>query len=245
MVRPNMTWLELDITYVCGMNCRNCNRMTNIAPGRPEENITVGQIERLMEDSVRLQYPWREFFLVGGEPTTHPELDAIIERIAEYRVANNPSLRLTLATHGHGERTQRRLAELTVAFPFLQVLNSHKTGPVQPDFVAPCIAPIDLDPAWVASHHFEGCSVSGHCGISMNFAGFYACAVAGAIDRIFGLDGAIGNLADVSDAAMIEKYQVFCRLCGYYRPIKEPGCTILSAAWRMSLDRYRAHQSGY
>ncbi len=28
MVRPRMDWLELDITYVCGMNCINCNRMT-------------------------------------------------------------------------------------------------------------------------------------------------------------------------------------------------------------------------
>ena len=35
-------------------------------------------------------------------------------------------------------------------------------------------------------------------------------AIAGAIDRIFGLDQAIINLADVSEAAMIEKYQVFC-----------------------------------
>lgn len=34
MVRQQMDWLELDITYVCGMNCHNCNRMTGIAPGQ-------------------------------------------------------------------------------------------------------------------------------------------------------------------------------------------------------------------
>ena len=244
MVRPRMDWLELDITYVCGMNCHNCNRMTGIVPGRPEQDITVAQIETLIADSVRLQYPWREWFLVGGEPTTHPELDAIVSRIADYRDAHNPQLHLTLATHGHGERTQRRLAELSDAYPFLQFLNSHKTGPLQPDFVAPCVASVDLDPEWSATHRYEGCSVSGHCGISMNYAGFYPCAVAGAIDRIFGLNQAVLNLAGVSEAGMIEKYQTFCRLCGYYRPIRENSQTLLSAAWRGGLDRYKALYAG-
>jgi hypothetical protein len=224
------------------MNCHNCNRMTGIAPGRPEQDITVCKIDRLIEDSIRLQYPWKEWFLVGGEPTTHPDLDAIISRIAAYRDSHNPELRLTLATHGHGERTQERLAELAAAFPFLQVLNSHKTGPVQPDFVATCVAPVDLDPEWAANHRYDGCNVSGHCGISMNYAGFYPCAVAGAIDRVSGLHQAIENLTDVSEAAMIEKYQTFCRLCGYYRSIKEAGCTLLSRTWRAALDRYRARE---
>jgi len=211
--------------------------LTGIAPGRPEQNITVAQIETLIADSIRLQYPWREWFLVGGEPTTHPDLDAIISRIADYRVTHNPALRLTLATHGHGEHTQQRLADLVVLFPFLQILNSHKTGPVQPDFIAPCIAPIDIDPEWAANHRYEGCSVSGHCGISMNFAGFYPCAVAGAIDRIFGLNQAIADLADVSEDAMTEKYQIFCRLCGYYRHIRESSQTLLSPVWRAVLGR--------
>jgi hypothetical protein len=244
MVRPNMTWLELDITYVCGMNCHNCNRMTGIAPGRPEENITIAQIDKLIADSVRNKYPWREFFLVGGEPTTHPDVDAIIERIAQYRDMSNPSLNLTLATHGNGEHTQRRLNELSAAFPFLRLLNSHKTGPIHHEFICPCIATSDLDPEWSANHHYEGCNVSGHCGISFNYRGFYPCAVAGAIDRIFGLNQAIVSLADVSEAAMTEKYQVFCRLCGYYRPIRENSRTLFSPAWQAALDRYRAHSNG-
>lgn len=245
MVRPNMNWLELDITYVCGMNCRNCNRMTGIAPGRPEEDMTVGQVEKLIEDSVRLRYPWQEWFLVGGEPTTHPDLDAIIERIAAYRATANPILKLTVATHGFGEYTKRRLEELATRFPFLQFLNSKKSGPVHTDFIAPCIAACDLDPAWARSHVYQGCSVSGHCGVSMNYQGFYPCAVAGAIDRIFGLNQAIPELADVSEVTTTEKYQVFCRLCGYYRPIRENSQTLLSATWRSALDRYHAFQAGY
>jgi hypothetical protein len=141
-----------------------------------------------------------------------------------------------------GERTVRRLSELTSAFPWLQVLNSRKTGPVQPDFVAPCTAPVDFAPNWSATHRYEGCSVSSHCGIAMNFAGFYPCALAGAIDRIFRLDQSIKSLADVTEAAMIARHQTFCRLCGYYRPIRAGSQTLLSPAWRAALDRYRTHE---
>ena len=86
--------------------------------------------------------------------------------------------------------------------------------------------------------------MSGHCGISLNYQGFYPCAIAGAIDRIFGFNQAIVNLADVSEAAMIEKYQSFCWLCGYYRPIRENSQTLLSPSWRKALDRYRAREAG-
>ncbi len=61
------------------------------------------------------------------------------------------------------------------------------------------------------------------------------CAVAGAIDRIFGLNQAIKCLDDVSEAAMTEKYQVFCRLCGSYRPIRESSRTLISPVWRKAL----------
>ena len=72
----------------------------------------------------------------------------------------------------------------------------------------------------------------------MNYQGFYPCAVAGAVDRIFGLNQAIVDLADVSEAAMINKYQVFCQLCGYYRPIRENSQTLLSPAWRVAVNHY-------
>ena len=119
MVRPRMDWLELDITYVCGMNCHNCNRMTGIAPGRPEQNITVAQIETLIADSIRLQYPWKEWFLVGGEPTTHPDLDAIVSRIAEYRAAHNPELRFDARNawprREYSEKTGGTLCDVSVS----------------------------------------------------------------------------------------------------------------------------------
>lgn len=241
MTRPNLTWLELDITYVCGMGCTNCNRMTQLVPGRPQEDVRVEQIEQLIADSEHLGHPWREWFLVGGEPTTHPDLEAIIRRISQYRDRRGPeAFQVTIATHGHGAPARQRLRELVRAFPFLRVLNSHKTGPVHPEFVAPCMAPVDRAPQALAGHYYSGCNISWHCGLGFNFAGFYCCAVAGAIDRIRGGHAGLRRLEQVTEDAVRELYQVFCPACGYYPgaglvPITGASQTLLSETWHAML----------
>jgi hypothetical protein len=72
----------------------------------------------------------------------------------------------------------------------------------------------------------------------MNHQGFYPCAVAGAIDRVFGFNQAIKSVADVSEGAMVTKYQAFCRLCGYNRPIDDSSRTLLSPAWKRAVERH-------
>jgi len=241
MPQPNLTWLELDITYVCGLSCVNCNRMTQLMPGQPYQIMRLEQVEQLIDASQRLQYPWREWFLVGGEPTTHPHLEDIVRRIARYRDRRGPeNFRLSLATHGYGRATQQRLRELTYEFPFLRILNSHKRGPIHSEFVAPCVAPIDRAPQALQGHRYIGCGVSWHCGLSYNYAGLYCCAVAAAIDRLRGSHDAITRLDDVNETTVRNQYQVFCPLCGYYtcgdvKPITGSSYTLLSPSWHKLL----------
>jgi hypothetical protein len=102
---------------------------------------------------------------------------------------------------------------------------------------------VDVDPQWAHRHEFDGCSISEKCGISLNYVGFHPCAVAAAIDRIFRLKAAIPRLVEVTEAAMRAKYRVFCRLCGFYRPIRENSTTLLSPAWRGALARGRGIES--
>jgi hypothetical protein len=65
---------------------------------------------------------------------------------------------------------------------------------------------------------------------------FCPSAVAGVIDRIFGLSQAIPELTDVSEAATVEKYQAFCRLCGYDRLIRAQNSQV-QAEKLLRLDR--------
>lgn len=40
MSEPRVRWLEIELTYTCGMRCHNCNRMTQLLPGQPYEMIS-------------------------------------------------------------------------------------------------------------------------------------------------------------------------------------------------------------
>lgn len=70
----------------------------------------------------------------------------------------------------------------------------------------------------------------------------YPHTIACAIDRVCVLNQEIAAIADVSKAVMVEKFQVFCRLCGYYRLIRKNNQTLLSSVWLAALDRRRVRQ---
>lgn len=166
-MKPRVRWLEIDITYECGMRCHNCNRLTNLLSGETRERVTRDKIQWLISESLRLNYPWEFWWLVGGEPTTHPELFDILEIISQYRDMRGPqNFQIGLATHGAG-RAAAVLAEIYRRFPHVIIRDSQKRGPVNPGFVAVCVSPSDrknLD-----NHVFQGCGVSWRCGISMNY----------------------------------------------------------------------------
>jgi hypothetical protein len=99
---------------------------------------------------------------------------------------------------------------------------------------------MDRAPQALVGHRFGGCNISWHCGVSMNFVGFYCCAVAGAIDRIRGGRAGIARLDHLTEAAVREFYQVFCPLCGYYPgaglvPITGATQTLISPTWHAML----------
>lgn len=229
-IKPRIRWLEIDITYECGMRCHNCNRLTNLIPGKPQERVTSQQITWLITESLRVNYPWEFWWLVGGEPTTHPELFDILEMISQYRDRRGPqNFQVGLATHGAG-RAAVVLVEIYRRFPHVVIHNSKKHGPINPGFVAVCVSPSDRRD--FSGHRFRGCMVSGHCGIAMNCRGFYPCAVSAAIDRVWKFERYISRLEDITEANMEELWQVYCRVCGYYDEIKADGTkTLLSRTW--------------
>lgn len=233
MSEPRVRWLEIELTYTCGMRCHNCNRMTQLLPGQPYEMISMERIERLISESLRLGYPWEHWWLVGGEPTTHPELLEICEMISRYRDLRGPDrFAVGLATNGHGDHTQRVLARLRQAYPHMKILNSAKSGPINHNFVAVCLAPIDKTPPT----RYIGCEVSWRCGIALNYKGFYPCAVAAAIDRIFDIGKYITQMKDITTESMAELWQVYCALCGYHGEVRYCGDrTLVSPTWAKAI----------
>lgn len=239
MFKPDIHSLELDITYACGFGCNNCNRMTVIAPGTREQNVTPEQVRHLLADSVECGYPWWRFSVLGGEPTVHPEFEEIMEILCSYRAVHNPGLHIRLSTHGHGPGVAHKLAWLREHHPEVEILNTQKTSPEQDDFDAINIAPQDLDPDWHASHQYEGCAIPSVCGIGFNYMGFYVCAIAGAIDRIFSLGLALSEVKELDAERLMATYNSVCSKCGHYRPLRENKTTLLSNSWRRALRQYQ------
>ena len=230
---PNLSSLEIDLTYRCGLDCWSCNRFTGIAPWKEEQDITLAQIATLCDDSYRLKWKWDRWFLIGGEPTLHPKLFEILEIIGEH--LKRSSLKVILTTRDFG--VTKKIQAARQRFAWLDVLHGFKTSGKQPKHISICLAPCDTGEQ---PEQYLGCKISSSCGVGLNYRGYYPCAVAGAIDRVFNLGLAIPKLEDVTVEALQSKFNAFCKLCGHYSPTPCQGRTILSQTWIDAIEKYKA-----
>lgn len=83
--KATMRRLQLDLGFICDLGCYKCDRHLDIAPGKPEENLTLEQIERMLDESVKEKYIWEAMLLLGGEPTLHPQFREIVKLLSEYK----------------------------------------------------------------------------------------------------------------------------------------------------------------
>lgn len=76
------------------------------------------------------------------------------------------------------------------------------------------VAPVDT---WFNrfSDYSTGCRIIADCGLGLTPSGYYMCAVAGGIDRIFQYHLGRENLPDASDT-MTDQMSAFCRVCGHF-----------------------------
>jgi hypothetical protein len=233
--RRSRDLLEIDITYACNLRCFNCSRSCEQAPGA--DHLTVAQVRRFVEESVARGVRWRRIRLLGGEPAVHPQFLEIVETLRAWRARHSPRTRLEVCTNGHGARVQRVLARIPAD---VRVRNTEKTSPVQPDFVSFNVAPVDV-PAYAGADYTNGCGIIQHCGMGLTPFGYYPCAPAGGIDRVFGLG--LGRLRlPEPDDDMHDDLRRLCRLCGIFKraqrdgplrgPVLSPTWTRAYAAWR-------------
>jgi hypothetical protein len=229
--RRSRSRIELDITWACDLRCHNCNRSCSQAP--TGEGMSAAQVRAFVDQSLARGQRWERIRILGGEPTLHPELDAILAELARYRAAC-PQTRVELATHGHGERVRAVLARLPA---WVAVDDSHKVDRA-PAFEPFNDAPVDRG---VRSDFRNGCPVTEVCGVGLGPRGYYACAVAGAIDRVVGYGAGRPTLPDPEDE-MVDQLDSFCRLCGHFDGAGRPRVTgpTMSPTWERAYAQWRA-----
>ncbi len=228
-------WVEIDITYRCNLRCLNCNRSCTQAPAAID--MPVAQVEAFLADSVSAGMQWRRIRLLGGEPTLHPDFKSIVGLLDRYRCDHDPGLRIVICTNGRGRRVREMLSALP---PQIIIKNTHKTDR-QRLFRPFNNAPIDGRRYRLADFGC-GCRIIQDCGLGLTPQGYYPCAIAGGIDRIFGFGLGRRSLPSVEDD-MIDLLERFCPLCGQFGFSWPSRQLRMSPVWEWGYARYYRCQS--
>jgi len=225
--------IEIDLTYVCNLACPGCNRSCGQAP--TNQCMTLDQIEAFVEESIENGHKWDGIRVLGGEPSLHPQFHEMLGALRKYRDQYNPKLRLTVVSNGHGDKVEASLAKIPGD---VLVENTAKTPGVQIDFAPFNNAPKDHD-EHVKSDYRNGCWITEGLGMGLGPNGYYHCAVAGGIDRVYGFNLGQKHIPDADDK-MHEQFSKLCALCGHFC-IHAPSTTAadgLSDSWRGAYDTW-------
>ncbi len=215
---PNTSKIELDITYDCNLKCFHCNRSCTQAP--TDAHMTLQQVQQFVKESVDLDKQWELINLLGGEPTLHPQFAEIVHCLLyDYLIPHSPNTTLQVTSNGYGEEVQHKLAALPKHPNLVVDYNSFKDDRTVPYFTPFNLAPADESDA-LMHEYYKGCWVTAYCGIGLNHLGYFACGVAGGIERILKAGKGVNSLEELDDR-LIQQLDTYCRLCGNFTAYAE------------------------
>lgn len=235
---PRIYALEIHITYRCNLRCSHCHNLVSQAPSR--EDMTLEHLSKLLDDSIKLKYPWEWLVLHGGEPCLHPQFQTVCSMLRDYKKDHNPTVNLKCTTNGYGPGNEESMKIVTEYG--IEVCSSNKNG-VTGDIVyhTPyCSSPTDTGEPFNL-----GCFQSSECGICYTMRGFYECSPAGAAWRVMGYPPLVIELKDLTAEKLAEGFNVHCKHCGYARCvdrnfIQNPTAP-MSETWIKALAQYKSN----
>ncbi len=227
----SQTRVEIDLTYRCNLRCENCNRSCTQAPSRLD--IPLERVAGFIDQSVSMGLPWERIRLLGGEPTLYPQIDEVVALLLDYKRNHRPGLRIVICTNGDG----RKVNDVLNRLPGVVEIKKTPKGSPQPLFRPFNMAPVDnIMFRW--SDFSAGCRIIRDCGLGLTPMGYYPCAVAGGIDRVFGWGLGRPDLPSKKDD-MRDLMRIFCRYCGHFGFLWPSKRQKMSNAWRKAYLKYR------
>src|ERR1700674_3074471 len=160
MFESMISHIEIEILTACNLKCYNCDRSSRQAP--TGDLLEVAQVERFVEESMELDWCWRRIALLGGEPTLHPDLFAILDRLNRYR-GTFPGVDIRIVSNGYGEQVRATLERLP---QWVSIRNTRKESVVQSYFDAYNIAPQDLK-EYRNADFSKGCTIPFASGMAL------------------------------------------------------------------------------
>jgi len=225
---PNMSVLEIAITYVCNVSCNNCLALSPQAPTKRDQDMTLEDIERFLAESVACNYPWTWLKLHGGEPTLHRQLMEICHALTAYKTASNPAVRLSLVSND----TNRKRVEEVLAAGFDPQLSYKAVGSSAISYV-----PVNVSPKDIGVSADSGCFIPRDCGISLNNLGFWPCSPSAAAARVFDYEAPVKHVQDLTPERLKVLYS-HCDHCGFAIRQERTTQQMSSPTWATKLAAY-------
>ena len=201
--------IDLLTTSFCNSMCFDCSQMCRQAPAN--ELTTTSQVKKFIGELVQLGKKPKKIIISGGESILQGNIFEIMDLLRQYRDSYNQKLRLVLLTNGRGPKVKRLLTKVPKD---IKIINSKKTSSYNPSFISINAAPID-NPKFKKARFEAGCRLTKHCGMAINWNGYYCCATAASIDRVLGLDLALKKYPQI-DKSFENQKKILCRYCGNF-----------------------------
>ena len=229
--RPNLKRLELHITYRCNLRCTHCSNLITVAPSN--ECMSLAAIQRVLDDSVRLQWFWEWLVLHGGEPTLHPRFAEICALLGAFKRERSRYTEIVLCTNGCGDKVAAGIA-VAESHGF-KIENSKKTGTREVWYHIPLYSSAQDR----GEDYRLGCFQTSRCGIALTERGFYECSPAASMYRVFGYEPLARTLDELTEERLAAGFALHCRHCGYaaLAQRQQPGAP-LSPVWEQAAQAY-------
>ena len=217
-----MSQIEIDITQDCNMSCVSCVRGCD----KFKSNIIMepDQVQHFVDMSY--SYPWSKVGLMGGEVTTHSNLDEILEIMYQF-TQDHPSCHVWTMTNG--------LIDYDFP-PWLEVVKN-----TNHDHHAFYVSPKDVN----YPMDKRLCHVMTDCGLGYSVYGFTPCCNTSSIIRAFNLVDGIQHIKHLTYENVMRLCNQYCKYCGWYMmdsfteghlltyPVK-----YMSQSWKEAYRRY-------
>ena len=174
---PAKNWInksiELQINLFCNWTCIACDSFSQFPfPFTKRGTMSVAQVSHFADELIEVNGYFGRLRLLGGEPSLNPNFVEIAKLLHERLVVPGYLGRLEVVTNGsHQEK-------ILPAKPYIAKVRVSDEGDKQKHHTANLIhSPASLG--------YEGkiCSSPWHCGISLNYWGYFPCSSGAGLSR--------------------------------------------------------------
>lgn len=187
--------IELDLTTYCNLRCPACSRGCDKFPSK--DSMMIHQVEQFVIESLDLNKEWKRIGLLGGEPTLHPNIQAIFDILSLYKSAF-PHTDVWMMTNGVHK----------ISIPdWVRVVYNIDHSYHHAFYVSP------TDENLLGTN--SRCESLELCGMGLGPYGYVPCVLGTAMARIFNYE-ALHTLDQCDANTLLTMCREYCQHCGWY-----------------------------